>query len=479
MSFWKRLFGANKSSEVGRDQSASIQVAAKDGDSVKVAALLKRNSALVFGKDSMGNTPLHWAAQEGHKDVAQLLLANGAEVDAKTKYDNTPLHRATVNGHKQVVELLLANKAEINAKSSDDWTPLHTAADNGCRDVAELLLASKADINAKERHGWTPLNLAARKGHKEVAELLLANKADVNIADENGQTPLLAAVKRGDKEVAGLLSRQGGQLPASSGVTFEMKVTGFRMAPTPTGVTPDGVEGDIIQGKIRLGDEIYFRRSGRRRIVTRLAQLGRYVNCADSNQYIGSPISVRFSNFSTQDVRPGDVLTSDNAEVEGATLQVKPIPTPVVLAENFAKHAAIGPAWSRLSIRDIPGVITELNNQMKQLCVPSDAIFDLYNNSLLGVCPMCNQYCAGKALANMPLLTAAANLTFTGDSGGFERMVKGFCLNYECYSTEFDLFWCPDLDPTLLNDLRQRGINIDPGIQRTRDHVWKPQSSAT
>jgi hypothetical protein len=67
------------------------------------------------------------------------------------------------------------------------------------------------------------------------------------------------------------------------------------------------------------------------------------------------------------------------------------------------------------------------------------------------------------------------NTIFTGNSGGFERMLEGRCLNYSCSSTEHELFWCPDLNPNDLAELHSRGIRIDPNIQRTRDHVWKPK----
>jgi hypothetical protein len=145
-------------------------------------------------------------------------------------------------------------------------------------------------------------------------------------------------------------------------------------------------------------------------------------------------------------------------------------------AADFASCAAKGPAWSRLSISRIPQVITELNAEMKRLNITSDAFYDLYNNSLLGVCPKCNEYCAGKAFLRMPLFAAVGDrLSFIGHSGGFERMLEGTCLNYSCASREFDLFWCPDLDIRMLQNLRGRGINIDPTMQRLRDHVWKPQ----
>lgn len=141
---------------------------AADGDLGKVKELLKDNPDLVFTKDLIGQTPLHWAVRMGHKDVAELLLANQAEVGAKNNEGETPLHEAAGRGHRDVAELLLANKAEVNAKSLIRKTPLHCAAKNGHKNVAELLLAHRAEVSAEDKSGNTPLDEAARQGHKEV-----------------------------------------------------------------------------------------------------------------------------------------------------------------------------------------------------------------------------------------------------------------------------------------------------------------------
>jgi ankyrin repeat protein len=51
-------------------------------------------------------TPLHLAAQNGHKAVAELLIAKGADVNAKTLWDETPLDLAISKEHKELADLL-------------------------------------------------------------------------------------------------------------------------------------------------------------------------------------------------------------------------------------------------------------------------------------------------------------------------------------------------------------------------------------
>ena len=123
------------------DPQSGIAKAANEGDLQTVKALLKGNPNLVFDKDIYDTTPLHWAAQKGHKEVAELLLANGADVNARNKYGDTPLHFAASAGSKDVVELLLAHGAEVNVvdRPPISETPLQSAASRGHQDIVELL----------------------------------------------------------------------------------------------------------------------------------------------------------------------------------------------------------------------------------------------------------------------------------------------------------------------------------------------------
>ncbi|KAK0703024.1 hypothetical protein B0T26DRAFT_744167 [Lasiosphaeria miniovina] len=57
-------------------------------------------------KDSYGQTPLSWAAENGHEAVVQQLLAKGAIVETKDDYGQTPLLWAAENGYEAVVQLL-------------------------------------------------------------------------------------------------------------------------------------------------------------------------------------------------------------------------------------------------------------------------------------------------------------------------------------------------------------------------------------
>ena len=69
--------------------------------------LLLENGAELEKEDKNGQTPLSWAAENGHEAIVKLLLKNGAEVEKEDINGRKPLWWAAGNGHKAVVQLLL------------------------------------------------------------------------------------------------------------------------------------------------------------------------------------------------------------------------------------------------------------------------------------------------------------------------------------------------------------------------------------
>ncbi len=72
---------------------------------------VEEDGAAVTSIDASGRTPLHWAAENGHRDVCSYLIQIGADVNAKSKDGVRPLTLAKGGNHQEVVKLLLRNKA--------------------------------------------------------------------------------------------------------------------------------------------------------------------------------------------------------------------------------------------------------------------------------------------------------------------------------------------------------------------------------
>lgn len=59
---------------------------------IKVMKMLKKKKSLVFAKDSVGKTPLHWAIIRNYLEIAQVLIGFGADLNA-VDYFNRPVKR--------------------------------------------------------------------------------------------------------------------------------------------------------------------------------------------------------------------------------------------------------------------------------------------------------------------------------------------------------------------------------------------------
>ena len=161
-------------------------------------------------KDSYGQTPLSWAAGNGHEAIVRLLLDTGkVDADSKDSYGLTPLCWAAENGHKAIVKLLLdTGKVDADSKDSCGRTPLWWAAENSHEAIVKLPLdTGKVDANSKDSYDRrTPLSWAAEKGHEATVKLLLdTGKVDADSKDNNGWTPLSLAVRNRHKAIVKLL----------------------------------------------------------------------------------------------------------------------------------------------------------------------------------------------------------------------------------------------------------------------------------
>ncbi|KAH6999281.1 ankyrin repeat-containing domain protein [Ilyonectria destructans] len=142
---------------------------------------------------------VHLAAYFGLNWTMEFLLPDGHDPNCKDTYDQTPLCYAAKNGHESVVkELLGRNGIDPNCKDNYSRTPLSWAAEKGYEVVVKRLLADdRVDPNLSGAiHRRTALWKASDKGHEKVVKLLLDKGVDLDYEDKYGQTPLSTAIRQ-------------------------------------------------------------------------------------------------------------------------------------------------------------------------------------------------------------------------------------------------------------------------------------------
>ena len=97
-------------------------------------------------RGSRGGSALNYAARAGELGAVQTLIKAGAQVNIAENFGYTPLHEAAENGHREVAEALLSAGADQSAKLVKGY--------------------------GKMREGFTPSDVARTAGHGELAERL-------------------------------------------------------------------------------------------------------------------------------------------------------------------------------------------------------------------------------------------------------------------------------------------------------------------
>lgn len=203
------------------EQVSDILWTARTGDLEVWDALEKElnvSEALACTNDT-GNTPLHYAAANGHLEFVHRILPH-ASLDvllSQNEAGNTPLHWASFNGHKDVAQSLvvrieaLEKEDEVSAKrlrAAEDQREheRHAAATSEVRDESED--ARKAEIahhdemqsvralwDVRNKAGRGPMSEAQMTDREEVVQMLLSHLFGVQDSErservaENATTP--------------------------------------------------------------------------------------------------------------------------------------------------------------------------------------------------------------------------------------------------------------------------------------------------
>jgi ankyrin repeat protein len=122
--------------------------------------------------ESLGRTPLHYAAFDGNVSAVRALLRDGADPSVVDANGWTPLHAAAQTHSPELVEVLLEHGAPVDAEDIYGNTPLFRAVfeSRGRSDVIHLLRSAGADPTHVNRHGISPVQLARTIANYDIAQ---------------------------------------------------------------------------------------------------------------------------------------------------------------------------------------------------------------------------------------------------------------------------------------------------------------------
>jgi ankyrin repeat protein len=124
-----------------------------------------------------GSTLLHFAVL-GSVVVVRHLLRRGAPIDQANTLGATPLHWAARHANAKMVRVLLSNGAEVASLDQDGNTPLHYAAEAGNLSTLKELIPLTS-LNHTNIYGRSPLRVACYEEETKAISLLVKSGARV------------------------------------------------------------------------------------------------------------------------------------------------------------------------------------------------------------------------------------------------------------------------------------------------------------
>ena len=209
-----------------------IHIAAENGHTAAVIALLNRNNNTISREDRKGCSPLSLAAcgtSQSHAETVKYLIQRGANICHRQRDGSTPLLLAAMSGNEQSVKYLLgegydiprSQKVNLDERNSRRSSPVSLAIAKGHESVALLLLKYGArDVSQNVHPGRrNPLSWAAGHGMFEVVKLLLAiPDIPIDSTDATSRTPLSWAAEKGHTDVIKLLLEPPGKTTSTANI---------------------------------------------------------------------------------------------------------------------------------------------------------------------------------------------------------------------------------------------------------------------
>ena len=144
-------------------------------------------------EDALGQTAIHYAAENMSASGVQLLAEFGVDINKQDKYGNTPLmcaiYMSSYESKQEHIEWLLKNNANVDLKDKQKETALMIAAEYNSKVINLLLDSSDETLNDKNKDGETALHISIKHDNMDSVDKLLEcpslNKMVLDNLDNN------------------------------------------------------------------------------------------------------------------------------------------------------------------------------------------------------------------------------------------------------------------------------------------------------
>jgi ankyrin repeat protein len=168
---------------------------------------------LQWALDAQGNTPAHFAAQDGKvRSLCVLLDVGGIHVDARGSQGQTVTHRAAGSNSAATLRACLERGGNLGIKDNFGYTPVHLAALAGASRTLHVAFAEGgANPNAGGLCGRSATHCAVGSYSVDAVLTCLRHGGTAHARDAEGDTPCDDAIWLGRPDCVRALLQHGGR----------------------------------------------------------------------------------------------------------------------------------------------------------------------------------------------------------------------------------------------------------------------------